>query len=143
MRTIVAATLMLLAGCGPAPDFVDIHGESHHYPNDKWIVVNYWATWCAPCIKEIPELNELAVAHSDQLVVYGVNWDEPDLEEGMQAAEKMKIEFPVYVQDPHVALGVARPEVLPTTFVFAPGLDLRAEMTGPQTAETILAEIQE
>ena len=28
--------------------------------NGNWVVINYWADWCAPCIKEIPELNEFA-----------------------------------------------------------------------------------
>ena len=37
--------------------------------NGNWIVVNYWADWCAPCIKEIPELNEFADENND-VVVY-------------------------------------------------------------------------
>ena len=41
----------------------------------KVIVINYWATWCAPCRKEIPELNELDHQLSDRLDVIGVNFD--------------------------------------------------------------------
>ena len=38
--------------------------------NGNWIVINYWADWCAPCIKEIPEINEFAYENKDLLVFY-------------------------------------------------------------------------
>ena len=34
----------------------------------NWVVINYWADWCAPCIKEIPELNEFANENKDILL---------------------------------------------------------------------------
>ena len=40
----------------------------------NWIVVNYWADWCAPCIKEIPELNDFAKENTD-ILVYTFNFD--------------------------------------------------------------------
>ena len=40
----------------------------------QWIIVNYWADWCAPCIKELPELFEFAEENNDVLVyVYGAD----------------------------------------------------------------------
>jgi len=105
------------------------------------VVVDFWATWCAPCIKEIPELNRLAEEHADELVVLGVNFDLPEGEERLRQAKKMKIEFPVYADDPAQDLGIERPMVLPTTFVFAPGLELRQTLVGPQTEESLLAAI--
>jgi thiol-disulfide isomerase/thioredoxin len=108
----------------------------------RWRVVNYWATWCGPCILEIPELNQLALDHRQQLVVWGVNFDNPLTEAERQAAiTKMNIHFPVYRQDPASDLGIDRPLVLPTTFIFSPDGVLVETLVGPQTGETLLALI--
>lgn len=142
MRGLLPALcVMALAACGPAPDFVDLNGKGYRYDDfaDKWLVVNYWATWCGPCIREIPELNRLAEEHGGQLVVLGVNYDEPEGEEALRQARKMRIEFPVFASAPQERLGIEIPEVLPTTFVFAPGLHLKQTLVGPQTESSILA----
>jgi len=145
MRALLLALCVLaLAACDSAPDFVDLNGKGYRYDDfaGKWLVVNYWATWCGPCIKEIPELNRLAEEHGKQLVVLGVNYDEPEGEEALRQARKMRIEFPVFARAPHERLGITIPEVLPTTFVFAPGLHLKQTLVGPQTESSILAVIR-
>ena len=43
----------------------------------QWVVVNYWATWCAPCVKEMPELSTLHEAHED-IVVLGLAFEDVD-----------------------------------------------------------------
>ena len=135
----------LLSGCGQSdviePDFLDIHGNGIVLSelHEKALVVNYWATWCAPCIKEIPELNELGREYSDRLTLVGVNFDQPEGEEALKQSSKMKIEFPVISGNPAPLLGVAVPVVLPTTYIFAPGGELVATLVGPQTKDTILA----
>lgn len=139
---LVSMLVMLTTSCADVPpDFTDVQGNGHRFESfsDKWVIVNYWATWCAPCIKEIPELNELAADHADDLVVLGVNFDNPQGEEALKQLKKMKIEFPVFSAPPHDMLGVAMPEVLPTTFVFAPGMELRETLVGPQTGASLLA----
>ena len=143
MRIGLILAVALLAGCSE-PDFYDIDGNGMSLAGlqEKPLVVNYWATWCGPCIKEIPELNELAATHSAALTVVGVNFDQPGEEEQKKQAEKMKIEFPVIASDPAVQLGVAVPEVLPTTYIFAPGGELLATLVGPQTEATILEAIE-
>ena len=45
----------------------------------KWLVLNYWATWCAPCRKEIPDLSALHSAHED-IVVLGLAFEDTDIE---------------------------------------------------------------
>ena len=58
----------------------------------KWIVVNYWADWCAPCIKEIPELVEFAEENKD-ILVYAFNFDELDSEDLAPIAKKFKVDL--------------------------------------------------
>ena len=136
---VMTLTMLLLASC-QQPDFVDTQGNGYRYADleGKWLIVNYWATWCGPCIKEIPELNKIAAEHQDHVHVFGVNFDEPDLEEMQTQVEKMKIEFPVYAIDPAVELGITKPDVLPTTFVFSTDGNLHATLIGPQTEDSLL-----
>jgi len=136
---VVTLIVLLLASC-QQPDFLDTQGHGYRYADleGKWLIVNYWATWCAPCITEIPELNKIAAQHQDDVRVFGVNFDEPDAEEMQAQVEKMKIEFPVYAVDPAVDLGITKPDVLPTTFVFSTDGNLHATLIGPQTEDSLL-----
>lgn len=137
------ASLFVLASCS-TPDFHDTKGNGIFIADlkEKWLIINYWATWCGPCIAEIPELNELSEEFSDTVNLLGVNFDHPPIEEQHAQVKKMKIKFPVLTTEPAAALGFEVPMVLPTTFVFAPGLKLVEQLTGPQTRESILAVLR-
>lgn len=105
--------------------------------DDQWTFVNYWAEWCKPCIKEIPELNALNTR--DGYRVLGVNFDgETGAELDTQIA-KLKVAFPTLESDPAQRYDLTTPAVLPTTLVIAPGGALHAVLVGPQTAETLIA----
>ena len=56
--------------------------------NGSWIVINYWADWCAPCIKEIPELNNFAEENKD-IKVYTFNFDYLDVDDLEPIAKKV------------------------------------------------------
>lgn len=142
MKQLLLLTLLLLAGCAQ-PDFVDTRGNGYRYADyqGKTMVINYWATWCAPCIKEIPELIALDESHED-IVVFGVNFDAPPPEEAAAQIERMKITFPVYAEDPYPELGFDQPQVLPTTIIIGPDGEIRSTLVGPQTEETLLEAIR-
>ncbi len=144
MKTLFTLVLTLLISSCQQPDFFDTTGEGHRYADmrGKWMILNYWATWCAPCIKEIPELNKLAQENKDRLLVFGVNFDQPQGEEMLKQVARMKIEFPVYAVNPAASLGIATPEVLPTTFIFDPKGNLHATLVGPQTEESLLHALE-
>ena len=103
----------------------------------QWVVINYWATWCKPCIQEIPELNSLAELPG--VTVLGVNYDGVDGEQLEQQVEQLGIAFPILAADPAGQLGEARPMVLPTTFVLDPSGQLHETLIGPQTLESLTA----
>lgn len=134
---------MTLASCSK-PDLLDADGNGIFFGDlsEKWLIVNYWATWCAPCIAEIPELNELAEEHEDLVSLLGVNFDNSTGEELRGQVRKMKIEFPVAAEDPADFLKIDIPQVLPTTFIFAPGGQLVKTFVGPQTKSSIMAVIK-
>ncbi|MGH1340461.1 MAG: TlpA family protein disulfide reductase [Nannocystales bacterium] len=66
----------------------------------KVVLVNIWATWCKPCVMELPELQKLHHAHGDDFVVVGINVDKPRLHKKMHGMiAQHGIDYPV-VLDP-------------------------------------------
>ena len=141
-RLALVVAVLLLTSCSE-PDFVDTDGKGYSSTDfdGQWQVINYWATWCAPCIKEIPELIALGEMHDD-VVVFGVNYDAPPPEEMAAQIEKMGITFPVLSEDPYLRLGIQRPEVLPTTVLVDPAGTVTDVLVGPQTEASLLKVIQ-
>ena len=73
----------------------------------KPMLINFWASWCGPCIKEIPELVDFSTSQSDILVV-GIALDEPDAAKTF--IDRFKMEYPqlwdeIGPRDSSVALG--------------------------------------
>ena len=109
---------------------------------NEWLVINYWASWCKPCIKEIPELNKLHHSRED-ITVLGVNYDGMIGEELARESSKLGIKFPNLSVDPSSTLETGRPIVLPTTIIVDKELGLRNRLIGPQTLESISFSILE
>jgi len=102
----------------------------------QWVVINYWAQWCKPCIKEIPELNKLDRDYP-RVTVLGVNYDGITGTELRAQVEKLGVKFTTLATDPAAQLGAPRPVVLPTTYVLDPEGKLREPLIGPQTLESL------
>ncbi len=133
----VAALLVLVAGCEePEVPYAGGGGTSWQELEGQWLLVNYWAEWCAPCRKEIPELNRIH-QEAATVSVLGVNFD------GIQGGaltdlmDEMAIEFPVLLLDPASRWDQPRPSVLPSTLVIGPDGELRDVLVGPQTYEDL------
>lgn len=130
--------LLTLTGCNQTDE---VSSKDLSQYRGKWLVINYWATWCAPCIEEIPELNQLAATHPDKLAVLGVDFDQAEGEARAQNISKMGIEFTVLTDDPATTLGIAAPSALPTTLILNPEGQLVHTLFGPQTESGLLALI--
>jgi thiol-disulfide isomerase/thioredoxin len=82
-----------------------------------WVVVNYWATWCTPCLKEIPELSELHRERSD-LTVLGLAFEDLEDSDFVEFLKDFDVSYPVLkvdVYQPPEPFGA--PRVLPTTII--------------------------
>lgn len=132
-----ALLLLLLAGCEP-PATATGNAALLESLRGQWVVINYWAKWCKPCIEEIPELNELDHLHDD-ITVLGVNYDGATGEELATQLRELNVAFPTLDEDPAELLGQPRPSVLPTTFIINPEGALVHSLVGPQTLESLLA----
>jgi thiol-disulfide isomerase/thioredoxin len=107
------------------------------------LVVNLWATWCAPCREELPELQRYADAAAGEVSVLGVVTEDPRRSAAAALAEDLGLEFPS-VDDPEgrlkSALGV--PGLPVTVFVDSAGL-VRYVHQGSGLDESTLAELVE
>ena len=102
----------------------------------NWIVINYWADWCAPCIKEIPELNKFANENKD-ILVFTFNFDQLDQEDLAPIAKKFNIEVPSLVTHPRDIWGIQTPPAVPATFFINPNGELSLSLFRPQTKDTL------
>lgn len=137
LRGWLLGVSLMLAGCGEVDWGVDQHGSRVEAAalEGRWLVINYWAEWCGPCRKEIPELNRLAEELQEQQVrVLGVNFDALQGEELRTAAEQLGIRFTVLASDPAPRLGLAPSQVLPVTWLIDPQGRVREQLPGEQTA---------
>jgi thiol-disulfide isomerase/thioredoxin len=144
MKWCWVVALCVVVGCAPAADFGYADGSAGRYDdwNGRWVVLNYWAEWCAPCRAEIPELNAL---HSETdghgVLVVGVNFDGLQGDALAALVGKMQIQYPVIAVDPRSHFGYDLPSVLPTTIVLNPAGEVVATLVGPQTRESLEAEL--
>ena len=146
LRGWLLGVSLLLAGCSEVDWGVDQHGRqvAASELEGRWLVINYWAEWCAPCRKEIPELNRLAEElQVQQVTVLGVNFDALQGEELRTAAEQLGIRFTVLASDPAPRLGLAPSQVLPVTWLIDPQGRVREQLSGEQTAMGLKARLVE
>jgi thiol-disulfide isomerase/thioredoxin len=106
----------------------------------KYLVVNYWATWCRPCIKEMPEFQALASSRSD-VALLGLAYEDTEEKELVAFLSKLKVTYPNAKVDVYGAppIGASAPRGLPTTYVFAPSGQFLKVFLGPVTAKDIVA----
>ena len=136
-RIIQLFCLLIVIGC-QNNDIEIFNGSDTNLNklNGNWIVINYWADWCAPCIKEIPELNEFAKENND-LLVFTFNFDQLDEDDLKPVAKKFNIEVPSIVTHPRDIWGIQTPPAVPATFFINPDGDLALSLFRPQTKDDL------
>lgn len=96
---------------GEELSLVDLRGQ--------FVLVNFWATWCVPCRKEMPYFQALADEHSEELVVLGINMRE-DAERIQPFVDEMGITFPILLDPPNDLLLEHNVRGLPVSYVVGP-----------------------
>ncbi|HEU0036601.1 MAG TPA: TlpA disulfide reductase family protein [Kofleriaceae bacterium] len=110
------------ANCLPDVKYVDTDGVAYTPESlaGKVVVVNFWATWCKPCMKEIPDLSKVYEKYKGQgLVMLGVlASDNPDNATLLNFRSDNEMTFPVVRANSDILISYEYPGSLPTTFVF-------------------------
>lgn len=135
---LLAVSLLVSSASMAAPidaEFIDLNGKTVKLSDfrGKWVVVNYWATWCPPCVKEIPELVAFHEAHAKKdAVVLGVNHQEDAIAEVKKFADDRFVNYPVVRSKGKLGSGTPFGTLkgLPTTFMVTPEGEVVAARTG-------------
>ncbi|MES9873953.1 MAG: TlpA disulfide reductase family protein [Candidatus Sedimenticola sp. 6PFRAG7] len=97
----------------------------------KWVLVNYWATWCPPCVEEMPELELFHSEHKDgNAVVLGVNMERIDIELLKQFVKDQFVSYPIAYTRPAQRTELGKVPALPTSYLVSPEGEVVARQVG-------------
>ena len=113
-----------------APQFrlstLDGHELSLSEFRGRIVVVNFWATWCAPCRVEMPWLSELGIRYRAKgLTILGVSVDDEDRDRVGRFVRDRKVTYPILLKDGDVEARYGGVQFLPQTFF----IDRRGRVT--------------
>ena len=107
----------------------------------KWAIVNFWATWCGPCLKEMPELSALD-AMREHIVVVGLAYEDTTEDDLRAFLVKHPVVYPMALVDVYnPPADFDTPRGLPFTYLIGPDGGVVKKYTGPVTARMIEEDI--
>jgi len=159
--------LLLCAACSAEPTRPDATGtsaqmatEEPYYPPDfsmttldgapmrlsdlrgRWVVINFWATWCEPCIREIPTLGRIADEYADTLTILGVNMRE-ERAQVTAFVRDLGVRYPILVNPDDETLVTYTVVGLPQTLIIAPDGELVWRSFGEVEYESFAASLHD
>lgn len=142
-KRLLIALLLACSAASYAADFLlkDIQGKTHRLEDyrGKWVLVNFWATWCSPCLIEIPELISLHNAHKDKdLLVIGIAMESGSRKKVADFAQAHGISYPVVLGDFKISKQIGVVDVLPSSYLYNP----KGEQVSYQAGEVTRGDIE-
>ena len=107
-------------------------------------MINYWATWCAPCRDEMPELVKFQAENANQVQVVGIAFEDADVQKLKNFAQDFNINYPLLTIDVYNPPAFAEEGGLglPTTIVYNPEGMRHKKHMGPIDAEGLLEMVE-
>jgi thiol-disulfide isomerase/thioredoxin len=129
----------LLSACSPAPEFTNGQGQPVALAQfaGKPLLVNYFAPWCAPCLRELPLLEKLAQEGS--LTVVAIHYDPATPAELVALASRYRVSLPLLIANDTASLPFPHPTGLPTSYLLDAEGKLQQTIVGELDAQQIAA----
>lgn len=107
----------------------------------QWVVVNYWATWCSPCLKEMPDLRAFAESRDDVALI-GLAYEDISVEDMRAFLNKHPAGYPIAIVDVYnPPKDFPAPRGLPMTWLIAPDGHVAKRFLGPVTGRDLAQAI--
>jgi thiol-disulfide isomerase/thioredoxin len=129
MSAIAYSSVMLTEINGNKINFTSLQG--------KWVMINYWASWCQPCLDEIHELNAFYRHNHKKVALYAVNYDGLSVQQQQRLIEQYHINYPSLRHDPSKLLELGALVGVPATYVFNPQGQWVDTLYGGQTKTSL------
>ena len=129
--------VFLLISCQKAD--IDLHNTKDIASSNlsgQWVMINYWADWCPPCLKEMPELVAFAEANKD-VNVFAFNFDQLEGEDLDYEIKKFGVDITSILSHPRDIWGIESPATLPATYFINPRGEIVKSLFKPQTQESL------
>ncbi len=152
LRTMIMALIMALGllCTGPTTAQTQAHGFRLIGLDDKtytladyrgrWVVLNFWATWCSPCLKEMPELQRFHQRHP-QVAVWGITFEDTPKDTMKAFVKRLGVTYPIMGQGQQPYTPFGEVTGLPTTFLVNPEGRFHRAIRGTVTAAELEAAI--
>ncbi len=141
---LLAILFGVIVGQRMQSDFSTLDDQDYRWQNsqEQWTVVNYFAQWCAPCLREIPELNHFYQQNQQQVRVYAISFDTLPSTELLALKEKYAIGYPIITELANMPWQQP-PSSLPTTYILNPEGQVQKQLKGELSAEELWLTIQQ
>lgn len=112
--------------------FKDIKGETHQFSkyHGKWVIVNYWGTYCPPCLEEIPDLINFSDRHKKDAVVLGLDAGGTNVADLNEFAAENMMEYLIAPVQESTLTAFGMLTGIPTTYVVTPTGEVAAKVVG-------------
>ena len=109
----------------PKFSLIDTQGNTHttQSTQGKYLVVNFWATWCPPCLKEIPAFVEFYENNQDKVLILGLDYEQADPKTIAEFTDTFMVSYPIVLFDAHNGPQFSNfGEIIgmPTTYIYNP-----------------------
>jgi len=152
---LLLVLMFIIGGCKknktesaqPAPAFTlqDLDGKNVSLAGlrGKVVVLDFWATWCPPCVKEIPHFVELHEQYKDKGVeIVGISLDDAGISVVKAFVQKYQIKYPILMTDGRVDKAFGGISGIPTTFVIDSAGNISKKYVGYRDKAVFEADIK-